>query len=392
MKHVVPEFDREDLVLTAAALVRIPSVNPSLVPGATGERAVAAFIADRLRQTPGIDVELQDAGGGRPNVIASVGNGVGKTLMLNGHIDTVGVAGMDDPFSGHVDGNRLYGRGADDMKASVAGLILLLEDAARRGNFPGRLVGTFVVDEEHSSIGTEAICREIQRWKPDAAIITESTGLSVDVAHKGFAWATITTRGFAAHGSRFQEGEDAIAAMGRVIVAFDEYARELTTRAPHPIVGPPSAHCSLIRGGQELSSYPEECTLEIERRTIPGESGEQVERELQEILDGLSAEDSSFDATLTMGLVRDPFEIDRDQPIVQAVVSAARAEMGAEPHIAGGAGWMDSALLSAVGVPTVIFGPEGEGGHGLVEWVDIDTVETYLRVVARAAWEFCAAH
>ena len=140
------EIDRTRLIDTLADLVRIPSINPDLNPGADGEREIAEAISTRLRQTPGIDVELQDAGNGRPNVIAGVGTGAGKTLMLNGHTDTVGVAGMAAPFDPKVEGNRLHGRGSCDMKGSDAAMIVLLEEVARAGDFPGRLVATFVVD------------------------------------------------------------------------------------------------------------------------------------------------------------------------------------------------------------------------------------------------------
>jgi len=207
------ELTRERLSETLAELVRIPSVNPDLVPGASGEREIAEAIAVRLRRTPGIAVELQDAGGGRPNVIATVGDGSGRTLMLNGHTDTVGVSGMAAPFAARVADGRLYGRGAADMKNADAALIVLLEEVARAGDFPGRLVATFVVDEEYASIGTQAVCREIGRWRPDAALVLESTQLDVEVAHKGFVWAEIDTRGRAAHGSRYQDGVDAIAHM-----------------------------------------------------------------------------------------------------------------------------------------------------------------------------------
>lgn len=381
----------EALTETLADLVRIPSINPDLNPGASGEAEIASYIADRLRRTPGIDVEVQDAGNGRPNVIASIGNGKGRTLMLNGHVDTVGVAGMQAPFDPVVENGKLYGRGASDMKDAVAAMIVLLEAFAAAGDLPGRLVATFVVDEEYASIGTQAICREIERWKPDAALVLEGTGLDISIAHKGFAWATITTRGHAAHGSLHAEGVDAIAHMGRVIVALEALADDLVSRDPHPYVGAPSMHCSLIRGGQELSSYPEECVLEIERRTIPGETPEQIERELQEILVRLSADDPAFQATLEMGLFRHPFEIAGDAEIVTVVGKHANAHLGRSPELIGGMGWMDSALLAEAGVPTAIFGSAGEGAHGLVEWADLEVLHAFTNILADVVRDFCGS-
>lgn len=383
------EVNRDALVQALADLVRIPSVNPDLVSGATGERRIAEAIADRLRKTPGIDVELQDAGDGRPNVIAATGNGNGRTLMLNGHIDTVTVEGMDEPFSAHVEGNRLYGRGTSDMKGAMAGTIVLLEALARAGDLPGRVIVTFVVDEEYASIGTQAICREIERWRPDAALVLEQTDLNVGIAHKGFIWADIETRGHAAHGSYWQTGIDAIAHMGRVIVAVEELSQKLVAQDGHPYVGPPSLHCSLIDGGEGISSYPERCRLQVERRTIPGETVEQVEQEFQTILDRLAADDPKFSATLRMGLVRDSFEIAQDAPIVQILSNQIEAELGQTPRLFGGAPWMDSAFLSAAGIPTAIFGPAGHGAHGHEEWVDLDSLESFTRILARTAYAFC---
>lgn len=383
------QIDRNKLIATLEDLIRIPSINPDLNPGATGEAEIADYIANRLRQTPGINVELQDAGGGRPNVIATVGSGNGRTLMLNGHTDTVGVAGMEAPFDPVIQNNRLYGRGACDMKDAVAVMILLLEAFATSGDLDGMLVCTFVVDEEYASIGTQAICREIDRWKPDAALVLEGTDLDTCVAHKGFNWATITTRGHAAHGSRHQDGIDAIAHMGRVIVAIEELGRDLLNRTPHRYVGPPSIHASTIRGGQELSSYPEECVLEIERRTIPGETTEQVRKELQDILDRLAAEDPQFNATLEMGLERFPFEVAEDADIVRIVQHHSQAHTGKPSELVGGMGWMDSALLADAGVPTAIFGAHGDGAHGLSEWTDLDILHTYAGILAGIVREFC---
>lgn len=382
-------IERDQLVEALTELVQIPSINPDLVPGAGGERDIAEAIAARLRRTPGIQVEVQDAGDGRPNVIASAGKGEGRTLLLNGHIDTVGIEGMANPYDARIEGNRLYGRGSSDMKNSMAATIVLLEEIAKADDLPGKVVVTFVVDEEFASIGTQAICLEIDRWRPEAAIVLEQTDLNVSVAHKGFVWATIQTRGRAAHGSRYNDGIDAISHMGRVLVQLEQLGDELLNRPPHEYVGPPSIHASLISGGQELSSYPELCTLEVERRTIPGESVEQVREELQAILDRLSAEDEHFSASLDMGLVREPFEVAPEAEIVRRLSTAIRHETGRLPDLEGGAGWMDSALLAAAGVPTAVFGPAGDGAHALEEWADLDSLETFARVLSRVVYDFC---
>jgi acetylornithine deacetylase len=384
------EINREALIEALSELVRIPSINPDLVPGANGEAEIAQAIATRLRKTPGITVELQEVVPGRPNVIASVGTGQGRTLMLNGHTDTVTIEGMAEPFSARVDGNRLYGRGASDMKAALAGMIVLLEEVARAGDFPGKIVATFVVDEEYASIGTQAICDQIERWQPDAALVLEATHLQIGIAHKGFVWAEIDTHGFAAHGSRWQDGVDAITHMGRVLSGLDELSRGLLNLPGHPRLGPPSIHASLISGGQELSSYPASCHLEVERRTIPGENVEEVRTELQSILNRLEEADDRFSATLKMGLVRHAFEVGEDAPIVQAVLAASQQVLNLTPEFGGSAGWMDSALLAAAGVPTAIYGPGGFGEHGFEEWADLDILEKFANVLARIAYDFCA--
>lgn len=385
------QIDPKQVTEALEELIRIPSINPDLVPGANGERRIAEAIAARLRRTPGIEVELQDAGRGRLNVIAVAGTGSGRTLLLNGHTDTVGVAGMEVPFEPRISNGRLYGRGAIDMKGALAGMITLLEAAARSGNFPGRLIATFVVDEEYASIGTQAICREIERWHPDAALVLEDTDLNICRAHKGFIWAEIVTQGRAAHGSSYKIGVDAISHMGRVLVELERLEQELVGRPPHPMLGPASLHASLISGGQELSSYPEECRLQIERRTLPGESGEQVRAEFQAILDRLSAADPDFSATLTMGLERAPFEVAEDEEIVHVLAGAIEAERGQAPEFLGAGGWMDSALLSVAGVPTAIFGPSGEGSHALEEWIELDALAAFTRILARVAEDFCSA-
>ena len=382
-------FERQAIIAAAAAMIRIPSINPDLVVDGKGETELARAIAARLERTPGIDVELQDAQDGRLNVIAAAGRGAGRTLMLNGHIDTVGIEGMVDPFLPRVDGSKLYGRGSYDMKAAMACATLLLEAIAGDPGFPGRVIVTYVVDEEYASVGTEAIVRELDRWRPDAALVLENSDLDICVAHKGFVWAEVVTQGVAAHGSRYWLGVDAIAMMGYVQVELDKLAQELIERPPHRYLGPPSLHMGLIRGGQEVSSYAAACYLQVERRTLPGETEAQVEDEIESLLAKLRRDDPDFSAMVTTGIVRNPFEVSEDAEIVQVLKAATTEVRGEEPAFIGKAGWADSALLSAAGIPTTYFGPGGFGAHGAEEWVDVDSLEAFAKILAATAHAYC---
>jgi acetylornithine deacetylase len=346
-------------------------VNPDLVAGGAGEGEIARFIADWLGRA-GLEVEHWEVAPGRPNVVATArGRGGGRTLLLNAHTDTVALGGRDGGLEPRVEGDRLYGRGAYDMKASLAAIMLAGAEAARRG-LVGDLLVTAVCDEELGSIGAEAV---VERYRADAAIVTEPTELGVAVAHRGFAAFELEASGVAAHGSRPDLGVDAIRKMAPVLTRLDELDERLRGGTAHPLVGTASVHASLIEGGQELSTYPARCVLTGERRTIPGETREQVERELREV---------AGDAELRMGIARDPFEVGQDEEIVRLVRDASGSD------VTGALFWADSGLFAAAGVPTVLFGPSGEGAHAEIEWVDLASVERVRDVVLEVAVAFCA--
>ena len=369
-----------------AELVSIDSVNPDLVPGARGEGEIADFVAGWLRAR-GLDVHREEtARAGRPNVVAVArGIGGGKVLMLNAHMDTVGVAGMTDPFRPVVRQGRLYGRGAMDTKAALAAFMMATAGAVKRG-LRGDIILTAVADEEYASAGTEAIVR---KWKADAAIVGEPSGLEIVTTHKGFAWFEIETAGIAAHGSLPGVGVDAIAKMGKVLTAVDAMAADLKRLPGHAALGPGSIHASLIQGGQELSSYPASCRVGIERRTIPGETPDDVEVQLKRMLVSIGAQDPDFKATLKRIFARDPMEAAKDAPIVTALARSVRSVTGSEPAFAGMSGWLDSALLSAAGIPTVVIGPRGAGLHGIDEWVDLASVTACCEIIDATIEEFC---
>ncbi len=313
-------------------LVAANSVNPSLVPGAAGEAAAADVCRTAMRHA-GLDVVMQEVAPGRPNVIGVLeGAAPGPSLMFCGHIDTVGVEGMENPFTPREADGRLYGRGAQDMKSGVAAMIAAAGVLGRR--WPrGRLIVAAVVDEEHMSLGAEALVKD---WRADMAIVTEPTDLRVAVGHKGFAWAEITTHGRAAHGSRPAEGRDAIAMMGRVLVALEQRDHDLRARRPVQFQGTGSMHASLIQGGQELSSYPERCTLQLERRTVTGEDGASVERELEYVLAQLRLADHDFQATQKVTAYRPAYQLDPQHPLPAAVGRAlekAGQSSGADGHV-----------------------------------------------------------
>jgi acetylornithine deacetylase len=357
-----------------ADLVRIDSVNPDLIEGAAGEGEIARFVAGWL-EGAGLEVEVDEVAPGRFNTVGIArGSGGGKTLLLNAHLDTVGVAGMDGPFEPEVEDGRLRGRGSYDMKAGLAAIMLAGAEAARAG-LSGDVIVTAVCDEEVASIGT---ARVAERYQADAAIVSEPTEMRLALAHKGFVGFEIETKGRAAHGSRPDLGVDAIAHMGPVLVGIEELDRRLRAEPTHALLGSGSLHASVIEGGQEFSSYPERCLLKGERRTVPGETDAQVEGELRELLGEIEGE-------VRVVVARQPSETPADAPIARLVSRHAES-----PEVVGVPFWADSALLAAAGIPTVVFGPAGEGAHAVEEWVDLASAERCAEVYAAVARELCA--
>src|SRR5256712_869522 len=312
-------------------LVAIESVSRDLVPSGSGETAIAQYVASWM-SAAGLDVEIVEPVPGRPSVVSVLrGTGGGRSLMLNAHMDTVGAGGMPDAFSPRVEEERIYGRGAYDMKASLAAIMITAREAARL-RLKGDLIITAVADEEVASLGTAAV---VSRFRADAAIVTEPTELRLCLAHKGFVWLEVETRGVAAHGSRADLGVDAIAHMGRVLTGVLELDRRLRSGPRHGLLGTGSIHTSLIEGGQEMSTYPARCVAKLERRTVPGEDGATTLREIQEQI-------GDERSTARVLLERPPSEVAADHPLSRAVASAA-----ADPALIGVAYWMDMALLNA---------------------------------------------
>ena len=380
-------IDRDYLHQTLADLVRINSINPSLMPGGAGEREIAAYVTKAMQQF-GMDIAQHEPMPRRISVVGTLrGTGGGKSLMLNGHVDTVGVENMSDPFSAEIRNGKLYGRGAYDMKGSVAAMLTAVKALRDAGlSLKGDLLLAAVADEEYASLGTADIAA---RYKPDAAIVAEPTELQLALAHKGFVWLEVTTIGKAAHGSRPQLGIDANMKMGRFLHELDRLEQNLRTRAPHPLVGPPTLHAAMINGGREMSVIADRCELRIERRTIPGETEKQTIGEMHALLDRLTASDESFHATVKSFFAREPFEVAADAPIVKAIQSAAAHVLQRQIESGGVSFWTDAALLASAGIPTVVFGPIGAGAHAAEEWIDLQSVEQAAAIYAQTALAYC---
>jgi acetylornithine deacetylase len=377
---------RDAVIDLTSRLVAIDSVNPSLVPGGAGEGEIARFVAGWAAEA-GLAADVLEATPGRPSVLVRArGTGGGATLLLCGHLDTVTVEGMDAPHVPRVDGDRLHGRGAYDMKAGLAAALLACR-AAAGDELAGDVVVAAVADEEHASLGVQEALAAL--GGADAAIVTEPTQREVVVAHKGFAWADIDVAGRAAHGSRPDLGVDAIVKAGPILTALGAMDRELAAQE-HALLGRGSVHASVISGGAELSSYPARCTIGLERRTLPGETAAGVEAELAALLDACRAADPELDATATVTLVRDPFAADPDAPVVRALLDAERNATGLTPTVAGAPYWTDAAFIAAAGIPTALYGPGGEGAHAAVEWVSIDDTVAVTETLIAVARRLCA--
>ena len=385
----------DELQELICSLVAIESVNPDLVPSGSGEGLIASFVASWL-SAAGLEVTVVEPVPGRPSVVGVLrGSGGGKSLMLNAHMDTVGAGGMTDAFTPAVREGRVYGRGAYDMKASLAASMLAAR-SARSLNLKGDVIVTAVADEEVASHGTSAVLDQLfpsprrgegqgegrEKLRADYAIVTEPTELRLCVAHKGFVWLEVETTGVAAHGSRSDLGVDAIAHMGPILSGVLDLNRRLHEGPRHGLLGTGSIHASLIEGGQEMSTYPARCVAKLERRTVPGEDGASVLREIAEI----SPPHSLGRATVGTRIVLEqpPSEVAADHPLSRAVARAA-----GDPVIIGVAYWMDMALLNADGIPCVAFGPEGAGEHADVEWVDVASVQRCVEVYLKSAELLC---
>jgi acetylornithine deacetylase/succinyl-diaminopimelate desuccinylase family protein len=384
--HSVASDDPVELTQT---LVRINSASPSLgsIPG-PGETTIARYITAWMEHRD-IETHWIEPTPGRPSVVGVVrGSGGGKSLMFNGHIDTVTITEYEgDPLSGDIRDGNLYGRGAADMKCGVAAAMVALANAKTQ-DLKGDVIFAGVADEEFASIGTQQVLEA--GWTADGAIVNEPTSLEIMYAHKGFVWFEVDIHGLAAHGSRYDLGIDAICKAGYFLVELDKYATHLTQQAGDPIIGPGSIHASIIKGGEEISSYPSFTQIQIERRVVTGETQESAEQELKEILDGLVERIPNFKYELRATFQRSPFKADLDHPFTKLVRKHITKTLGEEAVVVGAPYWTDCALLADSGIPVLLWGPKGTGLHEKLEYVEVKSIVQVAETLIAIAAEFCS--
>ncbi|MEM7342926.1 MAG: ArgE/DapE family deacylase [Chloroflexota bacterium] len=379
-------IDETFLTNTLVKMVQIDSNNASLTPGAPGEGEIAAYLVDVMTAL-GLEVTTLEPEPGRVTVVGLLkGSGEGRSLMLNGHIDTVSHDDMDEPLSGAIRDGKLYGRGSQDMKGGVIAMIAAAKALIDANiSLAGDLIVAAVADEEAASLGTHEL---LKHYTADAAIVTEPTDMEICLAHRGFIWHEVEVTGRAAHGSRYDEGIDANIRMGRFLAELDRLEKEIRQREPHPLAGVPSLHAGVLKGGTEVSVYAAKARLEVERRTCPGDTEAEVRQELQTIIDKLAAEDPTFQATVIPFLERPPLETNPEADIVKAT-SGAMTKFGYNPVHKGASFWTDASLMSAVGIDSILLGPIGDGLHSKEEWVDLKSVVDLSTILVETAIDFC---
>lgn len=361
-------------------MIAIPSMNPfqSEPRPEFREQELAEYYADRMSDLD-LDVGIREVVAGRPNVWGILkGKGDGPSVMLSGHLDTVGIEGYEDGLTPRVEDNRVYGRGACDMKDALAGYLEVVRVIRDAGiELRGDLVLTGIVDEEDQMIGSKNL-GQYGPWA-DYGIIGEPSDMAICPAHKGQVGYLVKSRGKAVHSSKPEGGVNAIEGMSHVISALERYQRKLLNNQPHPLCGHGRCCPSVIHGGTIVSTVPDYCELEIDRRTLPGETREDVYRELLGLIESVTKEHSQFEFEITGPTIDvQPLDIPRNNPIVEAVVNAFQPAGRSASEVTAFFGGTDAPHF---GFPTLVCGAGSlQQAHSTNEYVEIEDMLLATRI------------
>jgi acetylornithine deacetylase/succinyl-diaminopimelate desuccinylase family protein len=378
-----------DVVTLLKRLVQIPSVNP-IIEQHQNEGEISGFIADWFRRTRKFNVTEQRVTKNRFNVVVILpGRREGPSLMLNGHLDTVGTSNMTiRPFKPFIKLGLMHGRGPCDMKGPIAAMMSAMVSLAYSNmKLSGDVVFSGVVDEEYESIGMYQL---VKRFRTDAAIVGEPTNMRIATAQKGYAWLEVETTGRRIHGSTPERGVDAIEKMAVIINQFESIRRK-HARMRHRLVGTPKIHSSTITGGSDWATVPAKCILRVERRLLPGEKPQDSVAELRQVIAECSKRDQKLKATVRLIHYADSIDVKRARHIPILRQEAGRA--GLDSKIVGVPYWTDAAILvNRARIPSCLFGPGNiECAHSPDEFINIQDVINSIPIYAETARRYCGA-
>ncbi len=377
---LLDQIDSGRMVDDLCAMIAIPSMNPFQgdVRKNYREKEVAEYYCERMSEL-GLEVGTRDVVPGRPNVWGVLkGKGGGPSLMLSGHLDTVGDENYADAFEPRVENNRVYGRGSCDMKDALASyleIVRVLRDTGTR--LAGDLVLIGIADEEDQMIGSKDLGRH-GPWA-DFGIIGEPTDMTVCSAHKGQVGYLLRALGKSVHSSRPENGVNAIEGMAYVIEALRRHQQALFSRDAHGLCGHGRCGPSVIRGGTIVSTVPDICELEVDRRTLRGEPGDDVYREWQALLAEVTEVHPQFSFEIdgpTIDVL--PLDVPADNPLVAAVLAAVHQITDSVVEAAAFVAGTDAPHF---GFPTLVYGAGSlRQAHSVDEYVEIEDMLTATRV------------
>jgi acetylornithine deacetylase/succinyl-diaminopimelate desuccinylase len=357
-----------DVLTIAGDLIQIPSYSHT----ERQEEKVADYIFDFFKSAQ-IEVKRQWVSEGRPNVIARIPGNGGRGLMLTGHMDTVPPYDMKNPFSGEIRGDNLHGRGACDMKGSLAAMMAAMVTIRNSGITPaGDVYFAAVVDEEEKGTGVEAL---IRNWPDvDAVIVGEPTKLNIGLGHKGLEWIRVQVAGRKTHSGNLKSGVNAISMAGHLIHYLDSEYNQVLEKRVHPILGAGSINIGTISGGDQPSTVADSCEFVLDRRFLPMETLEQVYGEIQEAIDRMKEVYPGFEATVSNYyddkemLPHLPYAMDDKGNLVRCIIGAMEDLDFGQPVFEPFAAWSDGGMIrSQTGSQCIIMGP---GDLGLAHSAD----------------------
>jgi acetylornithine deacetylase/succinyl-diaminopimelate desuccinylase family protein len=363
-----PGVDGDRLIERLQTLVRIPSENPP------GEEAAAAAATASMCEELGLKAELHEVEPNRPSVIAEWTGAPGPTVTYCSHIDVVPVGDValweDDPFSGAVRDGVMHGRGTSDAKGPCAAALEAVAALRAEGFEPqGTLQLAFVADEEAMGFKGAGYLVESGVMRPDVAVVGEPTSLRVVRAQRGPCWFRLTTRGLAGHGSAPERGVNAVKHMAEILLHLEDTLPDIS----HPLLGGPTLSVGTIRGGEKVNIIPAGCVIEVDRRTVPGETEGSVIANVEEAIEMARRRFPDIDAHIEIPFSGRPFEVPESAPVVQAAVRATSEVTGKDADVIGFRGASDARFIAEAGADVIVFGPgDIKVAHTAHETIDLE--------------------